>query len=45
MELAFAFGFVLDVENLDEGRCIVDNFLKAVLAEGVVIHEIFTFLL
>jgi hypothetical protein len=43
MELAFAFSFGLDFEYLNKSRCIVDDFLKAVLAERVVIHEIFTF--
>lgn len=43
--MVFAFGLDLDVENLNDGRCVIDDFLKAILAERVVIHEIVTFLL
>jgi hypothetical protein len=43
--MVFAFGLDLGVEYLNDSGCVVDDFLKAVFAERIVIHEIFTFLL
>lgn len=45
MKVVFAFGFYLKIDDLNDSRGIVDDFLESIFAEGVVIHEIFIFLL